>query len=136
SVDLSHSIPRWHSLASLLRPPFEPLFDLSGLREYVKRKARDTRQDKVKQLAWFMPERKRLASSLDDELNYAYFNAYVAYRFGFRALPIARLRLAEELFKERERVPQGFRLSLEDLYPSMPDAENHEPLSDLDDAST
>lgn len=134
--DFSHSIPRWHALASLLRPSYEPLFDLSGLREYIKQKARNSRKDDGRQVAWFIPKRDELASSLDDELNYAYFNAYVAYRFGFRAIPIARLRLAEELFKERDRVPEDFRLSLEDLYPSMPDAENHEHLSDLDGIST
>jgi len=132
--DFCDSIPRWHSLTSLLRSPFEPLFDLSGLREYIKKKARETKDsgDNGKQLAWFIPERKELASSLDDELNYAYFNAYVAYRYGFRAIPIARLRLARELFSQKERVPYDIRLSLEDLYPSMPDAEDHEHLSDLD----
>jgi hypothetical protein len=70
-----------HSIGRILEPLGESLFDGSGLRQWVYRRMRDGQPSSTLDL----PQRLRIAIALDDEWNYACFNAYTAFRFGVRA---------------------------------------------------
>jgi hypothetical protein len=99
-----------------------PLFDATNLRGSVIQALK----------ANGVPARKKLMAALDDEESYAYFNAYVAYRFGFRAHVVRSRAILERLFKSDEREERLY-LTFEDLYLSFPDrpAGEHRGLSDL-----
>lgn len=62
---------------------FVPLFDPTGLREQVRKRVRDA-EERGGRVASYVPERGALAVAIDEEQDYAFLNAYVAYRFGYR----------------------------------------------------
>jgi len=99
-------------LEPLFKPQADPLFDSRGLREWVRSRARDAA------IAGYLPRRNWLAVALDEERAYAYFHAYTAYRFGWRATAIHRGALAEQLLRPPAVKPE---LVLEDIYISFPD---------------
>lgn len=124
---------REHGLASLVEDvPGEPLFDHSGLRDWVRAKTIEALDSP--QSSFTLPRRRFNAVSLDDEAECAYYLAYTAYRFGFKAVvPLsyreAKLRLrAVAVESEAAGLDQltrvagsDFRLSFEDLYIAYPD---------------
>ncbi|MEM4282758.1 MAG: hypothetical protein QXN89_03765, partial [Candidatus Woesearchaeota archaeon] len=61
---------------------FTPLFDPTNLRNTIRSQVKNTGNGKV---ASYIPLRKRTAAAIDEEEPYAYFNAYTAYRFGYRS---------------------------------------------------
>jgi hypothetical protein len=94
----SHRLQRMHGLASLFQEPFDALFDATGLRGWVRKRAVNDRTG----LPFLKcAERTNLACALDDEEAYAYFHAYTAYRFGFRAIPVTREKLACSLLGKK-----------------------------------
>ncbi|MEI6702491.1 MAG: hypothetical protein WCL71_03010 [Deltaproteobacteria bacterium] len=123
-------ITRWHSVkAFLCGPQADPLFDGSGLRNVVRNAIACETSDS-KKIAPYVPLRNSKAASLDDEDSYAYFNAYTAYRFGFRAFPVCRDVMAQALFGETENSFNPL-LTFEDVYISYPDNSAHAHYSNL-----
>jgi hypothetical protein len=113
-------------LASLFRPKQEPLFDGSGLREHI----RQTIRMHYDNPAPYLPRRADLAVAMDDEVSYVYFNAYTAYRFGFRAHAVRRFKQAQDLLGDSNKNLK-IRISFEDVYLNFPDKEASVHLSDL-----
>ena len=133
---------REHGLLSLVTGGRrEPLFDATGLRDWVRRCTNET-------LTWVanhaeasgprlgvsskLPIRKHLAASIDDEKSYAYFHAYAAYRYGFRADVVTSWALMSQLFDQAgERIAHGYDLLLEDMRLNFPDKPADVHLSSL-----
>nr|VFJ47114.1 MAG: hypothetical protein BECKFM1743A_GA0114220_100447 [Candidatus Kentron sp. FM]VFJ47636.1 MAG: hypothetical protein BECKFM1743C_GA0114222_100486 [Candidatus Kentron sp. FM]VFK07650.1 MAG: hypothetical protein BECKFM1743B_GA0114221_100476 [Candidatus Kentron sp. FM] len=143
--DEERRIIKGHSLSSLLSGPRrDPLFDPTGLRDWIRRKTNcqlaHTIKDDLR-----LPERNKLAASIDEEKSYARFHGYVAYRFGYRADVITTWGLMKDRFgEETESFPRenetgpspaensekirkeshGYWLLLEDMSLNFPDKEN------------
>jgi hypothetical protein len=93
---------------------YRPLFDPTGFRDKIRRI--------TKRAEWadasYLPERSKLAAAIDEEGPYAYLNAYVAYRLGYRVYMVTTNSFMEELFKKNS---SGIELLLEDLFLNFPD---------------
>lgn len=104
-----------HGLHHLFQPVQSPLFDGPGLRDWVHGLA-------AKEDAEYVPRRRKLAVAIDEETDYANLHAYTAYRFGFKALAVARFDAAKALFGRECTAGFGSpKLVLEDLYLNFPD---------------
>lgn len=145
SPDPFSVFPGWHKLKGLFHvPDYDPLFDLTGLRQYILRMASaDVKANH------FMPIRESWSAALDDEPSYAYLHALAAYRNGFRSVPVVTFRTAKALFGDEDRPwlqkneigerdqkqSNGpyclFGLSLEDICLSYPDLANSIHLSEV-----
>lgn len=82
----SHVLPADATADCLTRPYdqcFMPLFDPTGLRELVRDRVRAATEGK-RRVAAYIPSRSAVAVAIDEEPSYAFLNAYVAYRFGYR----------------------------------------------------
>jgi hypothetical protein len=117
------------SLCRLHRGGFAPLFDPVGIRELMRGSLRTERLGEDTLCAQ-LPKRHLEAVALDEESEYAFFTAYLAYRVGFRAWSIATMALMRWRLTADEAV-QPIALSLEDVFLSFPDRSFEEPLSDL-----
>jgi hypothetical protein len=117
------------SLCRLHRAGFAPLFDPVGIREFVRSSLRKENID-AESLYAQLPRRHREAVALDEESEYAFFTAYLAYRVGFRTWSIASMALMKWRLTAPEPL-QPIALSLEDVFLSFPDRSLVEPLSDL-----
>jgi len=119
----AEALVRDHGLLSIFATAADPLFDGTGLREWVHSLARGYHGDKDKETAKYLPKRIQVAVAIDDERSYAYFHTYAAYRFGFRAYVVTEESLMDHLLGEDGRLadPSDFRLSIEDLFLNFPD---------------
>jgi hypothetical protein len=86
------------SVCALHREGYTPLLDLAGLRERVRDTLREIPAGGAASAAFYVPRRSYLAAAVDDEVDYAYFNAYAAYRFGYRAAAVTSEAMTERLF--------------------------------------
>jgi len=120
-----------HGIQSLFSTEYEPLFDPTGLRNWVRTQANSERpitetDRRDKSPAPYIPFRKCVAAAIDDEQSYAYFHAYTAYRFGFRSHVVTTDVLFESLFSAND-VPANlrpqFNLVFDDLFLNFPDRE-------------
>lgn len=111
-----------HSYEALKNPLHEPLFDSTGLRNYVRKQSTQSA----------LPLRTDRAAAIDEESNYALFHAYTAYRFGFLAEPVRSWTLMKHLFG---KTSHDYNLLLEDINLSFPDKPENIHLSDLRDLS-
>lgn len=120
----------WHSLPALISEPWRnPLLDPSGLRDGI-RKVADAASKKRK---IGLATRSHRAAAIDEEVHYALFHAYAAYRFGYRADAVTSWKLMERLFGPDQKVIEsdsgkharkdnhGFHLLLEDVNLYFPD---------------
>lgn len=125
--DFNATIHYWNWLCNpdagaILRPQdaISVLFDPTGLRSRIRRQASRRRelQEDPQQTVSSLPARRQVAVSMDEEEEYAYFSAYTAYRFGYRAWVVTTWREAQAVLgKDKQTV----HLSLEDLYLNFPD---------------
>lgn len=127
---LLKDIKHHHSLAALCtQPRRDPLFDPTGLRDWVRKITNQAATDDL-----VLPCRKALAAAIDEEKSYAYMHGYAAYRFGYRADAVTSWKLMSERFggtdsthyknKPEEEVsnkPHGYSLLLEDMSLNFPD---------------
>jgi len=128
-ADLWKSVTRWHSLTSFLSGfDGSPLFDGSGLRQHVVNRVKTKKDDESgASLAPLVPERREWAAAVDEESSYAILNAYICYRFGFRAWPVTSDELFRELFAGNDQDDKDVdsaneaSLTFEDLYLGFPD---------------
>ena len=111
---------------NLMRAGYTPLFDGGGLRNALYSVIRVNNITE----AWYLPRRESLAAAIDDERSYAFFNAYVAYRFGFRVYAVTTLNLMQLLLREG---PLSItpNIVVEDLHLNFKDREVKYHLSDL-----
>lgn len=108
---------------------YSSLFDGAGFRNAV-RIAMATDEIDVP----YMPVRSAVSAAVDDEASYAYFNAYVAYRFGFRSFSVCTVAQSRALFKHTESISGALTppvLTFEDVCLSCPDGQRDEHYSDL-----
>ena len=122
---------RRFGIHTVLEDRADPLFDPDGLRDEIRRIARedkDTQSD-----ANHLPRRTARALALDEEVPYCYLHAYTAFRFGFRAAAIHHGEVADELLGSRGLYSP--LLTLEDLYISFPD-KKIKGMSDLEKRQT
>lgn len=118
-----------HGLHATFAEPFSPLYDASGLRQWVRKETKD--QGKTVLPFAF---RTAFACALDDEPAYAHFHAYAAYRFGFQALPIETEKLALAVLGMGQLLrgwPERPDLAIEDFFLNYPDRQTREHWSDL-----
>lgn len=127
-----------HSLPSRIRYPIrEPLFDPTGLRNWVREKTNDE-LEKIDDLSLALRNDAHLAAAIDEERSYAYLHGYVAYRFGCRCDTVTTWTVMKERFgqKRLERVKQeqghGYWLLLEDMSLGFSDRERDVHLLHLD----
>jgi hypothetical protein len=118
-----------HGLHNLFRPEQSALFDGSGLRDWVRQRAFEHPQ--TKRDGFYLPRRKQLALALDEETPYAFFHAYTAYRFGFRAATVTTAAAAKHFLRSDPASPgvPDPELIFEDIYVNFPDGEHG--MSDL-----
>ena len=104
---------------------YTPLFDPTALRDAIRRNMRAIDRGAA---AGQVPYRSKAAAAIDDEDAYAYFNAYAAYRFGYRSCPVASWTLMKEVCCAEA---DDIHLSLEDLYLGFADRPEDISLSNL-----
>lgn len=119
-----NGITESHTLISLIqRARREPLFDPTGLRNWVRKKTNDE-LEKIDDLSLALRNDARLAAAIDEERSYAYLHGYAAYRFGCRSDTITTWTTMKERFgpERLKRVEQkrrseghGYWLLLEDM---------------------
>jgi len=107
----------------------DDLFDSTGCRNAVRRRLQEGTSVGERVVALIIPLRVHTAAAFDDEEDFAYFNAYVAYRFGYRAFPVVTNTQAEQLCIGKES--SGVDLTFEDICISWPDASSEIHYSDL-----
>lgn len=127
--------PAFYFHRSTATPSFGTnLFDGTGLREYIRSLARG-RPGESKPAAPYLPSRKQYACTLDDEEGYAYFNAYCAYRNGFRSFCFTRFKNAQSVLAPSESdaciLTGAPDLTFEDVYLNFPDKPDGKHLSKL-----
>jgi len=107
-----------HSLESLFtKTRRECLFDPTGLREWVRTRTNQgiARVDDLR-----LPSRPDAAATIDEERPYAFWHAYIAYRFGYRADAVTSWALMKAQFDSVEpqsldSKPHAYKLLLEDM---------------------
>jgi hypothetical protein len=87
---------------------FSALFDAGGLRQQVRLQLSQRPETA------YVPLRSQCAVAIDDEESYAYLNAYICYRFGFRSHVVTSYAMMNRVAAalDEDRVD----LSFEDLY--------------------
>ncbi|MCB1210999.1 MAG: hypothetical protein KDK97_16870, partial [Verrucomicrobiales bacterium] len=115
-----------HNLVALLsKARRDPLFDATGLRNFVKRNIA-----KTPNIHHPLPDRLWAACAIDEEKAFAYFHAYTAYRYNFRTDVVTSRALMADRFINP--TPHGYWLLLEDMNLNFPDRrDDDEGLSDL-----
>lgn len=133
---------------------FTPLFDPTGMRNAIRARIRSQRErvnnngvEGVRYVASYVPVRPRLAAVLDEEEDYAFLNAYIAYRFGFRVHMLTTFKMSEMVLRDETagggaarpaRAPapnsgvvhdDDISLTIEDLYLNYPDKDPESRLS-------
>jgi len=102
-------------VASREAPEFPVLFDSRELRERIRGWLRAEPDGRSQ--CGHLPHRTRLASAIDEEEAYAAFNAYLAYRSGYRSLMVT----SESLMRSTLDGDFEPTLTFEDLYLGFPD---------------
>jgi len=147
----SRTIAPQHDLASLLGPARrDPLFDPTGLRQWVRAHTKVGLQKATEGDDLELPMRHKTAAAIDEEHPCAYIHGYTAYRFGCRADVIATWSLMKARFNRREEDTaeqepadchgfwhpldsHGYWLLLEDMSLKFPDKPGTCRLLDLED---
>ena len=118
-------------ILDLVDAGYQPLFDPTCLRHSIRErmKATEPKEEDLRYLRSWLGR----GAAVDEEAAYAYFNAYVLYRFGLVALAITRYRLMQAAFGEdqyrlTDEVPDGV---LEDIYLTFADRPVHRHFSEL-----
>lgn len=105
---------------------FTPLFDPTNLRNTIRQRIQETEESGQK-ASPYVPIRKQIAAAIDEEEPYAYFNAYTAYRFGFRSHVVTSFSMMERIFGsstsqlDRAVSDDNTDLVFEDIYLNFPD---------------
>jgi len=118
-------------ILSLYDGKFTGLFDATNLRHLIRRSMRE-KNSAGDQNTSHLPLRQALAAGIDEEEAYAYFNAYTAFRFGFRSHVVASYAMMQRLFADSSRAcHEPASLTFEDIYLNFPDEVPYIRLSNL-----
>src|SRR6266404_1721564 len=131
-----------HNLMSLLsHPRRDPLFDPTGLREWVRSRTNialnrlsEGKNEQTIEARYRLASRRFLAATIDEEVDYALMHGHAAYRYGFRVDVITTWALMKSRFNpnaEQKRGSHGYQLLLEDMRLVFPDKPAHIHLSRL-----
>jgi hypothetical protein len=108
-----------HGLAGLFHPEQSTVFDSIGLRDWVRQRIID--HPETAKDGGYLPRRTQSAIALDEEVPYAFFHAYTAYRYGFRAIPITTDKQAENWLGTDSPKRQSATIVFEDFFLNFPD---------------
>lgn len=134
---------RDHSLLSLLvTPRRDPLFDPTGLRDWVRcctnhsfEQAFKRAGDGIEKMVPFTLARRKLrAAAIDEEVDYAILHAHAAYRYGYRADVVTTWSQMKFMFGQVGsgcQASHGYELILEDMRLAFPDKPATTHLSNL-----
>ena len=81
---------------------YSPLFDGDGLRGILLSRVRDGGVKKT------ISPRVDLAFAVDEESHYAFMNAYTAFRFGYRSIPVMSGRCADMFLRDLDEFPHAY----------------------------
>jgi hypothetical protein len=109
---------------------FTPLFDPTGLRHSIRAQINNKGDKQNNQFVPHIPVRSSIAAAIDEEDAYTYFNAYIAYRLGYRTHAVCSYGMMGEVFKDNG-VGSYPTLVFEDLYLNFSDRPPKASLSDL-----
>ncbi|MGH9242440.1 MAG: hypothetical protein ACRD3G_30695 [Vicinamibacterales bacterium] len=110
------------SVASLIGAGLYPLFDATALRDTLRREILNTTDNDGRRICTWLPLRKQLAVSIDEEAPYAFLTAYAAYKFGYRAAPLlTHTAMKAVLGDDGRSLVDSPSVSFEDLYINTPD---------------
>jgi hypothetical protein len=87
--------------AEFNRAGISPLFDPTGLRNALRQRVLENCNTSPR------PLRRKLAISIDEEVDYTYFNAYAAYRTGRKAWTAVSFRALREFDSADSPLPAG-----------------------------
>ena len=104
----------------LCRGDYSPLFDGDGLRGILLDRVRNGSDSQE------ISPRVDLAFAVDEESHYAFMNAYTAFRFGYRSVPVVSKRCADMLLQDIDKFPHAYRISWKDQKAEM----NHGQVQD------
>ena len=117
----------------LCRGGYSPLFDGDGLRGILLDRVRNGNDSQKKS------PRVDLAFAVDEESHYAFMNAYTAFRFGYRSVPVVSKRCADMLLQDIMNFPHAYLIErnekknaiqttvvFEDLFLKFPDCSDEE----------
>jgi hypothetical protein len=139
----AHLLGASNTLCQILRfhdEGFTSLFDPTNMQNTIRHRIREATDDEGRKVAEYVPIRESIAAAIDEEEPYADFNAYAAYRFGFRTHVVTSCSMMERLFKSREdnssdqeqaRNEESCQLIFEDIYLNFPDKAANVPMSDI-----
>ncbi|WP_146679217.1 hypothetical protein [Pirellula sp. SH-Sr6A] len=93
----------WHNRYSIFHVWSDPLFDATGLRDWIRLKTnldleRMSSEAGNLNAPFQLPRRRELSAVIEDELDYAMMHAYTTYRFGFRTDVVSSWIQMEERF--------------------------------------
>lgn len=124
---LSFSSPSLAEAVSLMHAGHAPQFDGDGLRDALYHVIRDSCPDD----APYLPHRERIAVAIDDECSYAHFNAYTAFRFGYRSYAVSSMALMAQLVGKDHGTVTSPDVVFEDRCLNFPDRDASEHLLDF-----
>jgi hypothetical protein len=143
------NIQTHHNFGALLTSARrDPLFDPTGLRDWVRSNSHTTEEERqaIKNLG--IPRRTRCAAAIDEERSYAYLHGYAAYRFGCRVDVVTTWAFMQQQFgpaavsqattRELSNAdePHHYWLLLEDMSLNFPDRPSREHLLRLNERAT
>jgi hypothetical protein len=96
-----------------------PIFDGGGLRDWVRQ--RIIEDSETSEDGGYLSRRTQSAIALDEETPYAFFHAYTAYRYGFRAIPITTRAQAKHWLGTDSPKRQSATIVFEDFFLNFPD---------------
>ncbi len=128
--DASIELGRQHDLALADDEWSDPLYDPTGLRNWVRERtnsyiSKELRDDLK------LPVRENLAAVIEDEHVYRHFNSYCAYRFGLRADIVDSWKKMHRRFGSKNQ-SHGYWLLLEDMSLNFADRKKPVKLHDLE----
>lgn len=121
-----HHLSAENSISKILglqQKKISTLFDPTNLRNLLRQNIKNSLTDQTTQ---YLPLRQSLAAAIDEEEAYTFFNAYTAYRFGFRTHVVLSHAMMQDLFGNKkcrflDEIPL---LLFEDIYLNFPDQDS------------
>jgi len=124
-----------YRILELHRTRFSPLFDPTGLRALIRSGLFEEREGGEYSVR-VVPVRTSLAAVMDDEEEYAYLNAYTAYKFGYRVHMLTSYSLMNSVLtkipvdlQDGQSLDEHLSLVFEDVYLEYPDYDPLKPIA-------
>lgn len=132
----THHAVSTENLTEIIAGPYvAPLFDPSGLRNYLRACIKNSPE--TKEQAKALSLREHHCAAIDDEESYAFLHGYVGYKLGLRVHTVTTESMLSEVFGQPVVVGQGgaataAEMTFEDIFLNFPDRSSEDyHLSDL-----